>query len=197
MEVHEVESCVRGYHIYSDIWNPDVGDILNCERESGNRIDSYAVAIKSGASVIGHVPRKLSAACSLFLSLGGTINCEITDNHRRYSADLPQGGLEIPCKFIFCASSSLLCKLKKLIRSMPPIQVESANSLKRNRASKQSSNGANEQGTSSIELPTKKLKVDVVEIEDDVSTVESFDKLWLKFDRLTLTVADMNMIVKG
>ena len=48
--MHEVESCVRGY---PDIWNPDVGDILNCERESGNRIDSYAVAIKSGASARG------------------------------------------------------------------------------------------------------------------------------------------------
>ena len=77
---------------------------------------------------------------------------------------------------------------------MPPIQVESANALKRNRASKQSSNGANEQGTSSIEPPTKKLKADVVEIEDDVTTV---DKLWLKFDRHTLTMADMNVIVKG
>ena len=80
---------------------------------------------------------------------------------------------------------------------MPPIQIESANALKRNRASKHSSNGANKQGTSSIEPPAKKLKVDVVEIEDDVTMVESFDKLWLKFDWLTLTVADMNMIVKG
>ena len=71
MEVDEVMSCVRGCYIYSDIWNPNVGDILNCEWESGNPIDSYAVAIKSGVSVIGHIPRKLSAACSLFSSLGG------------------------------------------------------------------------------------------------------------------------------
>jgi len=55
---------------------------LNCERESRNPSDLYAVAIKNGASVIGHIPRKLSAACSLFLSLGGTMNCEIMDNHR-------------------------------------------------------------------------------------------------------------------
>ena len=81
-EVHEVESCVRGYHIYGDSWTPNVGDLLYCERESGNLNDVYAVAIKNGASVIGHVPRKLSAACSLFLRLGGTMNCEITDNHR-------------------------------------------------------------------------------------------------------------------
>jgi len=68
--------------------------------------------------------------------------------------------------------------------------------VKQNRASKQSSNGANEQSSSSIEPPTKKLKADIVEIED-VTMVESFDKLWLKFDRHTLTMADMNVIVKG
>jgi len=78
---------------------------------------------------------------------------------------------------------------------MPPIQVKSTNTLKRNRAGKQSSNGVNEQ-SSSIEQPTKKLKADVVEIED-VTMVESFDKLWLKFNRYTMTMADMNVIVKG
>ena len=126
---------------------------------SGNLNDVYAIAIKNGASVIGHVPRKLSAACSLFLRLGGTINCEITDNHRRYSADLPQGGLELPCKFVFSAERPLLCKLKKLVQSVPPIQVEQANALKRSRESGQSNNGANEQSSSSsIEPPNKKVR---------------------------------------
>lgn len=32
--------------------------------------DLYAVAIKKGGEVIGHVPRKMLAACSLFLQLG-------------------------------------------------------------------------------------------------------------------------------
>ena len=81
-EVHEVESRVQGYHVYGDSWTPNVGDLLYCEQESGNLNDVYAVAIKNGVSVIGHVPRKLSAACSLFLHLGGTMNCEITDNYR-------------------------------------------------------------------------------------------------------------------
>jgi len=50
-----------------------VGDVLDCKQESGNPNDSYAVTIKNGASVIGHVPRKLSAAYSLFLSLEGIV----------------------------------------------------------------------------------------------------------------------------
>ena len=124
METHEVVSCVRGYHIYSDIWTPNVGDLLPYEQEGGNPNDVYAVAIKNGANVIGHVPRKLSVAFSLFLNFGGTINCEITDSHCRYSSDLPQGGLEIPYKFVFNGEGALICKLKKLVRSVPPVQFE-------------------------------------------------------------------------
>jgi len=48
--------------------------------------------------------------------------------------------------------------------------------VKQNRESKQSSNGANEQSSSSIEPPTKKMKADVVENED-ITMVESFDNL--------------------
>ena len=69
MEVHEVEYCVQGYHIYGDVWTPNVGDLLNCDRESGNPNDLYAVAIKNGASMIGNIPKKLSAAFLLLMSL--------------------------------------------------------------------------------------------------------------------------------
>ena len=48
MDTHEVVSCVRGYHIYGNIWTPSVGDLLSCERESGNLNDLYAVALKNG-----------------------------------------------------------------------------------------------------------------------------------------------------
>ena len=38
------------------------------------------------------------------------------DGRRRYSTDLPQGGMEIPCKLIFSARSAVDCeKLKKLM----------------------------------------------------------------------------------
>ena len=120
---HEVNSCVKGFPVYSDIWTPLVGETLVCEQESGNLNDPYSVAIKKGSEVVGHVPRKSSAACSLFLLLGGIICCEITDNQRRYSSDLPQGGMEIPCKFIFLGDTKCVAKLRKLIQSVPPVNV--------------------------------------------------------------------------
>ena len=44
METHEVESVVRGYHIYKDIWSAAVGSTLSCRQERFNPHDSYAVA---------------------------------------------------------------------------------------------------------------------------------------------------------
>ena len=96
-----VESMIRGYHEYKSIWdNPSVCESLICEREVGNCYDTHAVAIKKNIEgdikTVGHIPRKISAICSIFIRRGGSIVC-LVDGSRRYSSDLPQGGLEIPC----------------------------------------------------------------------------------------------------
>jgi len=54
------------------------------------------VAVCKDGTVVGHVPRTLSAACFSFLSMEGSICCKVT-GPREYSRDLPQGGLHIPC----------------------------------------------------------------------------------------------------
>ena len=46
MEVCERNSCVRGYRIYKDIWDPVIGEELQCERERDNGSDRYAVALQ-------------------------------------------------------------------------------------------------------------------------------------------------------
>ena len=38
--------CVRGYHIYCDIWEAAVGEALDCKREPTNQRDCYAVVVK-------------------------------------------------------------------------------------------------------------------------------------------------------
>ena len=39
-----VDSIIRGYHVYKDIWVPISGEILFCEQEPGNKEDCFAVA---------------------------------------------------------------------------------------------------------------------------------------------------------
>ena len=51
--------------------------------------NTYAVAVIRSGLVVGHLPKKISRVCSLFLRRGGTIYCIVT-NTRRYSTDLPQ-----------------------------------------------------------------------------------------------------------
>ena len=111
----EKQLCIRGYHIYSHIWTAVVGEELNCQRETTSPSDRYAVAVVRSGQVIGHLPLKVSRACSLFIRRGGSITCVVTGS-RRYSSDLPQGGLEIPCKVKFTASKTE--ELKKLRQTL-------------------------------------------------------------------------------
>ena len=45
---------------------------------------------------------------------GGTITATVT-GRRRYSSDLAQGGLEIPCDLKHCAEEKKIFKLKKVL----------------------------------------------------------------------------------
>ena len=66
---------IRGYHEYQSIWEAEIGENLTCIREPGNVRDPYAVAVTKpeSSTIVGHVPRKMSAICSLFLRKGGSI----------------------------------------------------------------------------------------------------------------------------
>lgn len=111
MPTYQRYLCIRGYHIYNEIWTAIVGEELICQREPTNPSDRYAVAVMRSGQIIGHLPRKVSRACSIFIRRGGSITCVVTGG-RRYSSDLPQGGLEIPCKVKFTAKKD--DEMKKL-----------------------------------------------------------------------------------
>ena len=86
-----------------------------CEREPTNERDRYAVAVIKSGVVIGHLPRKISRACSIFLRRGGSLHCTVIGG-RRYSYDLPQGGLEIPCTLTFEGKKREIEKLKRVLK---------------------------------------------------------------------------------
>ena len=100
-----IESMIRGYHEYKSVWeNPSEDDALACEREIGNAHDTHTVRIRKDIDgeirTVGHIPRKIFPLCSIFIRRGDIICCKV-NGHRRYSHDLPQGGLEVPCILTF------------------------------------------------------------------------------------------------
>ena len=51
-----LNSCVRGYRLYKDLWNATPGETLTCIREQGNRNDVFAVAAQSDGNIVEHIP---------------------------------------------------------------------------------------------------------------------------------------------
>ena len=142
-----VDSCIRGYHVFKNVWTPTVGEQLTCQREIGNNKDRYAVVILRNRTTVGHVPRKISAACALFLQRKGSIHCVVTGG-RCYSRDLPQGGLEVPCVLQFKGQPEDVLKLKKLLS---PAGIKS--------------------GKENVQPPTKKRKIDL-----DPTVIDDYGK---------------------
>ena len=111
MDTYEIASCVQGHHIHKRVWRPVLGEEVKCQIEEGNVEYQYAVAVLRENIVVGHIPRKISAACYLFIKRNGSISCVITGK-RQYSIDLPQGGLDVPCLLRFRGVSDNVAKIK-------------------------------------------------------------------------------------
>ena len=173
MERFSLNSCVRGHHVYKNVWTPQIGETLLCQPEFGNVMDPYAVAIVTGDEVIiGHVPRKISAMCHLFLRRGGHIACQVT-GHRQFSADLPQGGLEVPCSLVFVGAEKEICKVKRLSSAASDITIAVEPPEKKAKTSNQRSAAA----------------IDISE-QYDRCKASSESSVWIKVDGHLLTLSD-------
>ena len=66
-DMYVIGGCVRGHHISKHFWTPTIGKMFVCKREPENAKNVYAVAVIANSIVVGHLLRKISEACSLFL----------------------------------------------------------------------------------------------------------------------------------
>jgi len=70
MESYSIHTSVRGYHIYKDVLEAALGQLLPCQREPANIHDPYAVVgVETGVAtqIVGHVLRAISSVCYFFL----------------------------------------------------------------------------------------------------------------------------------
>ena len=85
----EVTCCVRGYHVYKDIWAAAIGEELVCGREPTNTADRPVH--RSGTEARNcHWTLAKEDLESVFpvLAKGGSIRCTVTWS-RRHPSDLP------------------------------------------------------------------------------------------------------------
>ena len=116
-DCYEVPSFVRGYHAYQDVWNPSVGQVLRLRKESDNSHDRHAVAIvKSGDTVVGHIPYNLAPLFSHFLAREfnkGSVY--ITGERTNRGAGY---GLEVPCIYRLYGPKAFVDRLKQKVENL-------------------------------------------------------------------------------
>ena len=148
--------------------------------------------------IVGHVSRNISVTCSALLRRGGTITCTVT-GVRQYSNDLPQGGLEVPCRLNFSASSKEISKIIKLLPLAPSNAGGTATVATNIRPSTVSKPRP---VSSSLAVGPLSVKRDPDESYCDLtmepppikrcktSNSATADAVWLKLEKVTLCVSD-------
>ena len=63
----QINSYIRGYHAYMDVWTPALNGELILKREPTNETDRNAVAVLKEETVVGHVPFNLAPLILAFL----------------------------------------------------------------------------------------------------------------------------------
>ena len=202
----EYDSVIRGYHIYKEIWEASHGETFDCVRETGNRFDPFAVAVISeDGEIIGHVPKLISAAASLFLRYSGSIKCKVTGS-RQYSRDLPQCVLEMPCQLTFEGSEKYIGKVKKLLKlsnsdsDSQTVSVVadtaggSSSSRNMEKATDTSGNSGNTNSEAGVDV--------VLEVDDDDDDGGKRRKVddageWIKIQNMVLRLSDKAVLLNG
>ena len=116
LQVFEIDSYVRGYHAYMDVWSPVIGETVLVKREPSNVKDRHAVAIFKEDAVVGHVPYNIAPRFSQFLRRDvNKAFAEVTGEKVNRGAGY---GLEIPCVYRLYGPKVYIDRMKELIDSL-------------------------------------------------------------------------------
>lgn len=148
--------------------------------------DPYAVAVVNEGVTVGHVPRAISSVCSSFLRRNGMLTCEVTGT-RQYSADLPQGGLEISCSFLvkLLGEAKLITKIRNLLQEAVTSGLFTTKG-KPQQNNPPDSKSDSPDSKSDSEQPKKKRR-----------TEQSCSKTWVQFNGMVLSQLDKEQLFNG
>ena len=113
---YDLNSFVRGFHAYMDIWTPKVGGENFClNPENENQHDKFAVAIVLEER-IGHVPEKLSKIFHQFMKVP---DCAIGSKVTGKRVNRETGcGLEISVQYRFIVGKNAVEWAEKNIKKV-------------------------------------------------------------------------------
>ena len=110
----EVESFITGFHVYKKFWEPEQGESLTLENEPRNIQDQFAVAVKKGEKIIGHLPRDDRHLIYFFLQEDITGKCIATVTGKPVNLG-DKLGQKVPCKLRISGQKEYVNALERLL----------------------------------------------------------------------------------
>jgi len=117
----EIDSHVKGYHVYQNEWVPVVNEKLRTRTEPENVVDKYAVRVLSGEDVVGHLKKGKSGrfAKTVFYFLRGDKDGSCSIIVRGKPVNLGDGeGMQVPSTLHFTGQKTFIEVLRKQLSSL-------------------------------------------------------------------------------
>ena len=118
MERFEIESFVKGYHVYRQAWTPIISERLTAVQEPTNLVDKYAVCILKNGHVVGHLEKgqtgKLAKTMFYFLRADDQCSCVVVIRGKPVNLG-GREGMSVPCILEFSGKKDFIDVLKSQI----------------------------------------------------------------------------------
>ena len=115
----EIDSFVKGYHEYKNIWTAKIGKTLSTEREPGNLVDKYVVCVKKNNEIVGPLQLgkdgKFAKTVFYFLRTNEYGSCDVLIKGK--PVNLGDGdGIQVPCSLNFADRKKFIDILEKTLK---------------------------------------------------------------------------------
>ena len=96
----DLETFIKGHHIYKNIWTPQLDELLEVSTELDNPMDKFVVTVKKNQNIEGHLKKgktgRFAKTLFYFLRSDSYSKCHAKVTWKR--CNLGDGdGLQVPC----------------------------------------------------------------------------------------------------
>ena len=120
----DLETFIKGHHVYKDIWTPKQGEQLDVLMEPDNRMDKFAVCVKINEKIVGHLKKGTSGrfAKTIFYFLRSDAYSSAWAKVTGKRCNLGDGeGMQVPCKLSLSGQPKFVSLLRKELMKMKEI----------------------------------------------------------------------------
>ena len=116
----DLETFIKGHHIYKNIWTPQLDELLEVSTEPDNPVDKFAVAVKKNQNIVGHLKKgktgRFAKALFYFLRSDPYSKCHAKVTWKR--CNLGDGdGFQVPCILYISGQAEFMSiLLKELVK---------------------------------------------------------------------------------